>query len=263
MSLKTKSPRILVCDIETAPLEVYAWGIWEVNVGLDMIKTDWSILSVASKWLGAPTTTFQSTGGRGARHVRDDRKLLQHTWQMLDEADIVVGQNAKKFDIKKLNARFLQAGMPPYSPIRVIDTMLAAKRYFAMTSNKLAFLSQKLTESEKSSHKKFPGFELWSECLKDNSDAWKEMKLYNIQDVVATEELYLKLRPWMTDHPNLGVYTAEAHSCPNCSSTQVQKRGTAVTNVGIYTRYHCQTCGAWSRGRTMINTKEHRAGMLR
>ena len=35
-----KNPRILTVDIETAPLKVWAWGIWEPNIGLAMIAED-------------------------------------------------------------------------------------------------------------------------------------------------------------------------------------------------------------------------------
>lgn len=49
---------------------------------------------------------------------------------------------------------------------------------------------------KKLKHKKFPGHELWKECLKGNKEAWNEMRKYNIHDVLATEELYNVLKQW-------------------------------------------------------------------
>lgn len=255
--------RIVTLDIETAPLESYHWGLWDQNIGLEQIGTDWSILSFSAKWLGEEPIIYMDTGGHGAKHVRDDAKLLKALWEILDTADIVVTQNGRAFDIKKINARLLQGGFKPYSPIHVVDTKLVAQRRFALTSNKLAWMSEHLTTTKKQSHKAFPGFELWKECLRDNPKAWQEMKQYNIADTIATEELYLKLLPWIDNHPNRAVYTeAEAFACPKCGSEKVQKRGTYRTNVGAYHRYQCQDCGGWSRSRHTTLPKTKRQNLL-
>lgn len=246
-------PKILTLDIETVPLESYTWGIWEQNVGLEMIKTEQSILSFAGKWLDKKTVIYADTMGRGAKKVRDDKKLVGEIWKLLDAADIVVAQNGQRFDIKKINSRLIQHGFGPYSPVKVVDTLLVAKRHFAFTSNKLEWQSKYLTDSPKSKHKQFPGFELWAECLKDNPKARAELKKYNKQDVISTEKLYLKQRPWIANHPNLGTYSTEdGPTCPNCNSPDVHKSGVRVLQQGTYTRFHCQNCGGWSRSKQML-----------
>lgn len=261
--MSTERPRILTLDIETAPIESYHWGLWDENIGLEQIQVEWSILSFSAKWLGNKRVIYMDTSGRGVNKVRNDDYLLVALWKLLDEADIVVAQNGQSFDIKKINARMLMADMRPYSPIKVIDTKLVAQKHFNFTSNKLAWLSDHLTATVKSEHKLFPGFKLWTECLKDNPKAWAEMKKYNCIDTIATEELYLKLRPWIEGHPNVAVYRdMQLVSCPKCGSAKVQKRGTSVTQTGQYHRYQCQDCGGWSRSRAVINSKAQRSTLL-
>lgn len=251
-------PRIVTLDIETAPIQAFVWGTYDVNVGLEMIQEDWSILSFSAKWLGEPKVIYHDTGGRGREKVRDDRDLLGKLWALLDEADVVIAQNGVAFDIRKINARLIAAGFKPYSPIRVVDTMLAAKRRFGFTSNKLAWLSQKLTKAKKLTHKKFPGFELWAACLRDEAAAWKEMRRYNQVDVIATEELYLKLRPWIENHPNFAAYVdCDDPACTRCGSKNVQRRGRTVTNAGEYPRFQCTDCGGWSRGRQTLRRRKN------
>lgn len=254
-------PKILFLDIETLPLESYTWGTFDQNVSLDQIKTEWSILSYAAKYKDEKRIYYNSTGGHGRGNVRRDNKLLRELWTLLDSADIVVAQNGKRFDIKKINARMLMAGIRPYSPVRVVDTMLAARAAAAFTSNKLAWLSQYLTDSPKSQHKLFPGFELWLECMADNPKAFKELKLYNIQDIVSLEKLYIRLLPWIQGHPNMGVYS-EVACCPNCGSKNVQRRGYAVLQQGKYHRIHCQDCGKWSREKQMLIPLNTRRAIL-
>lgn len=247
-------PKILTLDIETSPIEAYAWGIWEQNISLDQVKQDWSILAFAAKWLHAPEVIYADTGGRGKTRVRDDRRLLKQIWALLDEADIVVAQNGKAFDLKKINARLIEHGFPPYSPIRVVDTMLVARRHFAFSSNKLAFLTSKLTKAKKLTHKKYPGFSLWLACLADDPEAWKEMQAYNQMDVVSTEELYLKLRPWTSEHPNMGAYIdTDKPVCPKCGSKRLQSRGWVYSATGKHRKLRCQDCNGFARVRR--NTK--------
>jgi hypothetical protein len=258
-----KNPRILTIDIESAPIEAYVWGLWDQNVGIDFVKTDWTILSFAAKWFDEKKVIYADTGGRGADKVRDDYPLLGKIWELLNEADIVVAQNGKRFDVRKINARLIQHAYTPYSPIRVIDTMVEAKRYFAFTSQKLAWTSKLLTDSPKSEHKEFPGFELWTECLKDNPKAWAVMRKYNCQDIRATEKVYEKLRPWIKNHPNVSTYDLKpGGACPNCGSTNVQHVGQATLQSGIYAQYQCLSCGAWPRGKQLLNSTDVRKSKL-
>jgi hypothetical protein len=186
-------------------------------------------------------------------------------WKLLDEADIVIAQNGKRFDVRKINARLIMHGYGPPSGYRVIDTMLAAKKYFAFTSQKLAWTSKYLATEQKDEHKKFPGFKLWVACLEDDPAAWKEMKKYNKQDVKSTEEVYLKLRPWIDDHPNLGVFSlSETPMCPRCGSPNLRGNGTrySVKQQGVYPRYQCKDCGGYCRSKQTLLPLDKRRSLM-
>lgn len=255
-------PRIATLDIETSPILAYVWGLFKQFVGLNQIVSDWSVIAFSYKWLGEKKVFHHNTGGRGPGKVRDDEDLMKLLWAVLDEADIIIAQNGVKFDVKKINARFIELGMPPPSPYKVVDTMLHARAIAAFTSNKLAWLSDVLTDTPKDEHKNFPGFELWTECLADNPLAWKEMRKYNDRDIVSTEGVYLKLRPYMIGHPNVAAYNDDtAVQCPKCGSTNLKSRGSALTQSGSYPRYRCE-CGGWARGRYTQNSAEKRKSLL-
>lgn len=232
--------KMLVLDIETSPIISYTWGIFDQNVALNQVKQDWNLLSYAAKWTTEKKVIYDDQ--RRARDVHNDKELLKGLWGLLNEADVVITQNGIKFDIKKINARFAIHQMKPPSGFRSIDTLVLAKKRFGFTSNKLEYLSDKLcTKYKKLKHKKFPGFELWLECLKGNVTAWDEMKKYNIHDVLATEELYQKLQPW-----GIGVNTsaqALVDTCA-CGGTKFSRNGFALTNFGKFQRYECNKCGA-------------------
>lgn len=255
-------PKIITLDIETSPIIAYTWGLWKQNIGLDQIIRDWSVLSYSAKTLGDPDVRYMDVSAQADYY--DDRAIMLALWHELDEADIVITQNGIRFDHRKINARFIALGMQPPSPYKCIDTKVEAQKVAMFTSNKLEWLAKAITDERKSAHSKFPGFKLWLECLKGNKEAWAEMRHYNPQDTVATEEVYLKLRPFIVGHPNVAVYNDDAtKACPNCGSTDVRNKGWRYTQTGKYPRYHCNSCGAWSRGGYTENTIAKRKSLLR
>ena len=90
------------------------------------------------------------------------------------------------------------------------------------------------------------GFDMWKDCIDGDKKAWNMMERYNKQDVVLLEKVYLHLRPWIRNHPNLNIYSQEPFKCPNCDSTNVQKRGFLYNITSKRQRYCCNKCGAWS-----------------
>jgi predicted RNA-binding Zn-ribbon protein involved in translation (DUF1610 family) len=259
----SKAPKILCLDIETSPVLGYVWSLWKQNIGLNQINEEWCILSYCAKWLGNDKIIYSDNSKQ--KNKEDDTRIVKQLWKLLDTADIIVAHNGKSFDARKIQARFFLHGMPPPSPFKIIDTLLETRKNFAMTSAKLEYLTDKMCVTKKVKHSKFPGFELWKECLAGNPEAWEEMRIYNIADVVSLEEYYLILRPWITGHPNVANYTQVAAAgpvCPNCGSDHVIRKGFRSTQVGQYPRYHCQGCGAWSRGRLLTNSKDQRKNLL-
>ncbi len=253
---------ILYIDIETAPIEAYTWGTFDQTVGLNQIIKPWGLLSAAWMWEGEEKVKYQDN--RNAVSPRDDQELVAKCHELLDEADIVVTQNGKQFDIRRLNARFIEMGMAPPSPFKQVDTKEVAKRVAWFVSNKLEWLGDKVAHRAKDRHAAFPGFELWSEVLKNNRKAWREMEKYNKEDVLVLRELYLQLLPWIPNPPNMGHFVdTDEMVCPKCGSDDMNPRGFAYTGAGKYQRYQCGGCAGWSRGANLVNSKEKRRALLR
>lgn len=256
-----KMPKVLLLDIESAPMLGYVWGLWENNVALNQLHTDWYILSWSAKWLGSPENEVMYEDNRNSPNIEDDSKLLLKIWELMDEADIIIGQNSKAFDIKKLNSRFIQNGFGPPSSFRQIDTLQIAKSTFGFTSNKLEYLTKKLcVKYKKLDHAKFSGFEMWKQCLAGNVEAWEEMKQYNIHDVLSLEELYIRLRPW-NKSININVFHDSTETICHCGSTDFVNKGYVYSNTGKFQRLKCRSCGAEIKEKTNLLTKEKRKSL--
>lgn len=253
---KQVTPKILFFDIETAPLKAHLWSMWQQGVGLNQIESDWYMLSFCCKWAHSDELFYYDQ--RDATDIEDDYDLVCKLWDFLNEADVVIGQNSKRFDTKKCNSRFILNGLPKPSTYRQIDTLEIAKRQFGFTSNKLEYMTDKLcTTYQKSKHKKFHGHDLWSECLKGNIEAWQEMEDYNRMDVLSLEELYNILSSWDNTLPNFDVYVDEV-----LNMDEWEHDGYHYTNLGKYKRYRNKKTGVQRRSRVNLLTKEKRDSLL-
>jgi DNA polymerase elongation subunit (family B) len=236
-------PKILLLDIETAPLIIYSWGTFQVNA-IKVIQ-DYYILSCAVKWLGDKKTECKGLKDFPLykKDIRNDRELVNWIRAKIDEADVVMAHNGDEFDIKKINSRMLLHGMTPPSPSISIDTLKILRSKFGCTSNRLTDICNQLGIGKKT---ETGGFDLWENVMVGDMKAWKRMIQYNMHDVDLLEGLYIKLRPWFTRHPNMGVFTGSL-TCSRCGSDHLMSNGFRFTGGRKYKRLQCQGCGGWMR----------------
>lgn len=250
-------PKILILDIETAPMKGYIFSLWKDNVNLDKLISDWYVICWSAKWLFSNEILGDVLTSEEAK-LQDDRRVIIKLAELLNKADIIITHNGKKFDLLKINARMLVHNLPPVKPYQNIDTFEVSKRQFGFTSNKLNYLAQILGVDTKLE----TDFQLWADCVDGKPEALEYMYKYNNWDVECLEAVYLRLRPWIRNHPNLSLYYEnDKPICPNCGSTHLTQEGYYYTTVNKYEVYRCE-CGAISRVRTSAVDKESKNNIL-
>ena len=207
------------------------------------------IISVAWKWLGGHKVESASIPKYyGYKNVlAKNKKLVELIHSLFSAADILVAQNGDAFDIKRCNSEFIKHGLKPPSTYKSVDTLKVARQKFGFNSNKLDDIGATLGLGRK---KHTGGFKLWQDCINGNRKAWNKMIAYNEQDVVLLEKIYLKLRPWMTTHPNMNAIDG-GEGCTKCRSNNLNREGFTLSNQGRRQRYSCKDCGNWMAS-TMI-----------
>ena len=138
------------------------------------------ILSFSAKWLGGKHITKGWPDYKGYKKgVKNDKEIVKDLWKLLDEAEIVIVQNGRAFDVKYVNSRFLFHGLTPPSPYKVVDTKTEAKRYLRLPSYSLDSMCEYFGIGKKQEHEGFP---LWTKCMAGDEKAWKRMLSYNKND---------------------------------------------------------------------------------
>jgi hypothetical protein len=260
--LKTEGARILLFDIETAPMEVFVWSLRQHGwISPESIQKDWSILTWSAKWL-FEDQIYSARVNADDAEAREDYSIMPPLWDLLDEADIIVAHNGARFDVRKANARFVLNGLSPPLPYKIVDTLRITKRQFDFSSYKLDYVNQLFGIDQKT----HPGYDTWKRAVKKSvlggdvaEQNLEKMRVYCDNDVRILEELYMQIRPWIKGHPNMGLYIdTDGNACTNCGNTDLDWAGKYYTPAGRFLSFRCKVCGAVGRSRTTDIDKEER-----
>lgn len=179
------------------------------------------------------------------RHQFDTMKqFLISLRDLMDEADITVAHNGKKFDDKMANRFFIKNDIDLPSPFFSIDTLQVARSKFKFPGNSLNDLSEYLGLGKKEN---ITYKDLEDDFMTDNPSAktLRLMKMYNNMDVELLEKLYYKLRPAIPNHPNMARLMNVQDACPQCGNSDedlIGREKYRPTKMGLYMQYKCKVC---------------------
>lgn len=230
-------PKILFLDIETKPAVIASFGIRDQHITHNQILKDGGTICVGVKWRNKSKVTVFSDWEHG------HETMLREVHAMLSEADAVATYNGARFDIPKLMGEFLLAGMEPPPPPTQIDIFQTVRK-LGLISSKLDYIAPLLGVGGKLKHE---GLAMWLAVMDGDPKAQSKMARYCAQDVRLLEQVYDRVRPYISTHPHLAE--TKRDQCGACGSSRLQARGFYRTKASIAQRYACQACGSWSLGR--------------
>lgn len=232
-------PKFLFIDCETSPVTGTAWGIYEQDL---LWHEMGEILMMGYMWGGEKRAHIlsQRQYDGWTKNRSRERRLMEDIFNVLDEADVVIGYNAKKFDIKQINARFAKYGMIEPSGYHALDPLQMIKRSMTFPSHKLEDMAEYL----KIGHKVQTGGKyLWKRCMEGDMDAWAHMEMYCKNDVVLVKDVYERLKGWDKSVFNYNFYTRVALACKKCGSKDMKSRGRKFFRSGFRRDWLCTRCG--------------------
>ena len=171
--------------------------------------------------------------------------FMRAVWEVFDQADLIIGHNADRFDARHLMGGWAEMGLPAPSPCKVVDTLKIARGTFAYESNTLDALNKRLGIDAKTD--KYD-VKIARAAVNGDREAQAVLESYNRGDIVASEALFDRLRPYARNIPHLGMWSDDEMACPSCGSTMTATGKTVHANVQRYEHLHCDNCGAHARG---------------
>lgn len=261
---KSKS-KILVLDIENSQMIISGfptYNLWDIkHIDPMYIEHDWYLTCAAWLWVDAENGTYSRSYGVSTlddpkaykKNFRDDLVVTKKLHEVIQEADLIIGHNSNAFDLKKINQKIIDYQLPTLDYPPTVDTLLVNRKYGKASSNSLAHLCRHYGISQKMALPKGVMHAADRGCAK----SMKKLITYNKQDIVSTAQLYLRLLPYIKNHPDIRRIMGDINSpregettmqCGTCGSKDVHKNGIRVTKTGKYNRYLCKACGSSTRG---------------
>lgn len=262
----------LLLDIETLPLIAAVYSLKTNYISPAQVVQYGMIASFQYQFNGGETmnVNLRDLGlipERGLIQPHHARRLVQIMSDIVSTAHYVVGHNGKKFDIGRLYAYMVEAGVRPKLRPKIFDTLSAARRIGLFDSNSLDGLCDYLGIGRKVQGGM--GGRTGLLCLAGCEETWERVIGYGDNDVDLLEELYLRVRPHSIGnlHPNVAHYFADNKPrCVVCGHAGVKwGKELNYTQVQGYNTVVCQKprCGHVMQERTTALSKEKRGAILK
>lgn len=244
-----KVPKIITFDLETLANMDQIMNVLpglSAYPGLTLKASINSVICFGYKVLGekkAQCVSAWDFPSAWKKDVNNDYHVVKKAKEILESADGIITHNGIRFDLKFLNSRLVYHGLTPIPKIPHIDTCSVAKSRLFLFNNRLNTVAKHLGCELKMEN---GGWGLWEKVLKRDPKACATMTKYCKQDVEVTEEVFLKLRPMITNIPNHNLFGSKPLNdvaCPNCGSKHSHKNGTRMLTKGPVQRYCCNDCG--------------------
>lgn len=241
---------MLFLDIESSPDVAYVFGNkWEPTV---VEYREYShVLGFSAIFQGEHITKALPDYKNFKNDIQSDKNIVREIRDLLDKADLVIGWNSDKFDLRYLTTRFLKWHLDPPSPFKSIDLIKTSRSRLKLPSNSLDDFTNYFGLARKLDHEK----RLFIQCTEGDKHAFDLLKEYNANDTKITKDAYYFLLPYIKSHPNISTFKQES-GCPRCGNHVLIKKGFCFTATGRYQRYVCPACKAWSQG--IVNLAEIR-----
>jgi hypothetical protein len=235
-------PKILVFDLESI--------VQPFTSGERLRAEDTAVVCFGYMWLDDKKAKCIHSGQFPADFKKDpfnDKKLLKQAADIILQADFIVAHYGSGFDKPMLRTRFILNGLDEAAihlgRMKVIDTCIMARNILRVRSSSLKYLLQLFNLGSKMPMSASD----WTGVMRSNKQAITKMAKYCCVDVEGLHALYLKIRGFAPNHPNLNFEKKPA--CPTClSEWLVYPVRPWLEGKGRYQRVKCRKCGREHRG---------------
>lgn len=246
-------PKILFWDVESTPLKAYVWRPGQQFVSYKQLVAGshmYTIICICYAWNdGKPVKKLVFD-----YKTQDCSKIIKEFDDLLREADVSIGKNSDRFDMKMLATQRMltqEYGAPEFA-VNTDDLEKQIRRYFALPSYGLDYLSSLLGIGGKDKME----FQDWIDIVektKNGRTALKKMVTYCIKDVGDTRTLWNALSKHFRPKFNYATYKGD-HVCTNCGSKNIKRNGTRMAGKTRKQQWFCKDHGGFA-GYTVIPYK--------
>lgn len=175
-------------DLETSPSKFYGWMTGEQYVNYKNLVQKTETKIITAQWMdslsGHPEYIkwqFDKSSMLG-----DDSRVVRKIVEVINEADIIIGQNIRSFDLKVLQNRARQLRLPAVDVDFNFDTTVHSRASFRQMSHSLDYRSQQYGLGGKIKME----MEDWIDILEGRRTPEHKMVPYGLKDICDGDALF-------------------------------------------------------------------------
>ena len=250
--MANKKPALLWYDIETSPLLAYVWRLGEQEVRHHQLAKpgeSYGIICISYAWDdGKPAKTID-----WGYEAQDTAKVIREFDKVIKQADVAIGKNSDRFDVKHINTQRLLNNLAPLPEWMdyTDDLEKQLRKYFIFPSYSLDYVSKELGLGGKVKME----FQDWVDIVeKKNRASFRKMCAYNRKDVEDTRTLWNKIAPHVRPKFNQATFYGDFR-CINCGSQDLTKDGIRHRGKSSFQTFFCRGHNGYA-GRIPITDSE-------
>lgn len=242
----TNKPRALFYDIETTPLKAYVWRVGKQVISHKHLCKERNIYNIIC-------ITYCWNDGKPAKALtwnyktQDSSKMIEEFDKLVKQADITIGQNSDRFDVKQINTQRLLHGGKPFPEWADLtdDLLKQTRKFFYLPSYSLDYLSSLFGLGGKIQMVMQDWIDIIEKNGKDGEKAFKKMIRYGKKDIIDTRAVYNKVIKHCKPKFNMSTFLQD-FVCVHCGSKKVHKNGVKISGKTRYQTYYCQSHGGYA-----------------
>lgn len=275
-----KKPNVLMFDIESLPLKAFIWQPGKQYVGHSNLLPShemWDLICIQYCWNdGSPVKLLRYDKHGGTKG------MIEKFDKLIEEADICIGKNSDRFDVKMLNSLRMHNGLPgnPSWHQYTDDLEKQMRKHFRLPSQSLDYISRlcgvggkvsmemkdwinisnyreltKLSKDLGTKELNVVSNHLYHEkpslIRKVGKEALEKMCMYGAKDTEDTRILWNHLSEHFQPKFNHAKFDGNSEACVSCGSQDIRKNGTRMSGKTKYQSFYCNSHGGYA-GRAAI-----------
>lgn len=173
----------------------------------------------------------------------NDAVVAKAIHKVMSEADVIVAHNGVAFDLKHANSMFIRNGLGPIPEHMNIDTLKAARKYFAFEGNSLGDLLERFNLGAKDEKPD------WQKLTDGDIPEIKKAAKYCDIDVIGLRKVFLHIRPFIRRIATAQNTLKAVTYCDCCGSKRLINHGSKHSHGIPHFQILCKECGHWHKSK--------------
>jgi len=231
----TNKINVKIIDLETSPSKFYGWMTGEQYVNYKNLVQQTETKIITAQYMDSLSDDPKYIKWKFDRQklISDDSNVVRGIVDIINSADIIIGQNIRSFDLKVLQNRARQLRLKPVRIDFNFDTTVHSRASFRQMSHSLDYRSNQYGLGGKIKME----MQDWINIVEGKVSVEHKMVPYGLKDIIDSDKVFWKDLPYynlprsiVNKIRRLIAQFDYINKCTHCEQKQQRKFDISILN---------------------------------